>query len=249
MIKVEYPWLPPKSNLRLSSNEVHVWRAALDQPFTHVQELSQILSDDERRRAKRFHFERDRKRFIVSHGILRSIIGRYLSIEPSQLQFCYGLQGKPYLTEIFTDSNLRFNLAHSGELALYAFTRGREIGIDLERVRTDLACEQIAVQFFSRREITMLMAVPESLRQKAFFDGWTRKEAFIKAIGEGLSLPLDSFDVSLSPGESPALLQVRVDSREALHWSLRDLNLGHDYIASLAVEGHDWQLTLWDWSK
>jgi len=246
---LEHPWLPPPADLTLSSNDVHVWRATLDQPVTRVQQLAQTLSDDERMRAERFHFEQDRKRFIVSHGILRTILSCYVGIEPSRLQFCYRSQGKPYLTQRFDGGTLRFNLAHSHELALYAFTRGREIGIDLERVRAEVACEQIAARFFSPRESATLRALPATVKQKAFFTCWTRKEAYIKARGEGLSLPLDQFDVSLAPGEPAALLNMRGGPMESSRWSLQELILGPGYVAALAVEGHGWRLACWEWPE
>jgi 4'-phosphopantetheinyl transferase len=246
LIKAEYPWLPPKTSLKLSNNDVHVWRATLSQPPARVQELARILSGNERMRSERFRFKQDRRRFIVSHGILRLILGRYLDIEPSQLQFRYGPLGKPYLKEGFADSDLRFNLAHSNDLALYAVAVGREVGIDLERINGEIEYEQIAERFFSPIERETLQAQPAELRQDSFFVGWTRKEAYVKAKGEGLSLPLGSFDVSLAP-EEPAELRVSNNPQEAPRWSLQDLNLGGDYKAALAVEGNEWHLACWEW--
>jgi 4'-phosphopantetheinyl transferase len=247
MIKAEHSWLPPKTNLKLSSNDVHVWRAALDQPLARVQELAGILSDDERMRAVRFHFKRDGRRFIASHGILRSILGRYLNVEPRQLRFRYGPHGKPYLKEGFSDSDLRFNLAHSNDLALYAVAMAKEVGVDLERINREIEYEQVAKRFFSPIERETLQTQPVELRPDSFFVVWTRKEAYVKAKGEGLSLPLGSFDVSLAPEEPAELLRVRNNPQEAPRWSLQDLNPGGDYKAALAVEGHEWQLACWEW--
>jgi len=249
MTVLEHPWRPPPADLTLSSNDVHVWHATLDQPVTCVQQLARTLSDDERMRAGRFYFEQDRKRFIVGRGVLRAILGRYVGIEPSRLQFCYGSQGKPYLAERFDGGTLRFNLAHSHELALYAFTRRREIGIDLEHVCAEVACEPIAARFFSPRESATLRALPATVKQKAFFTCWTRKEAYIKARGEGLSLPLDQFDVSLAPGEPATLLNMRGDPLEASRWSLQELIPSPGYVAALAVEGHGWRLACWEWPE
>lgn len=240
-----YSWLPPPAHLTLSSNDVHVWRATLDQPAGRVRQLAQTLSEEERMRAEHFHFEQDRKRFIVGHGVLRTIIGLYLGTEPSLLQFCYGPHGKPYLAERFSEGTLRFNLAHSHELALYAFTRGREIGVDLEYIRYMPDVEQIAASFFSARENAVLHALPTSQKQEAFFNCWTRKEAYIKAIGNGLAQPLDKFDVSLAPGEPARLLSVEGDTEEASRWSLKALTPAPGYVAALAVEGHNWRLTYW----
>jgi 4'-phosphopantetheinyl transferase len=241
------PWFPPPPNLKLSSDDVDVWRATLNQSLAHVHQFVQTLSDDERRRAERFRFEQDRRRFIVGRGILRTILGCYLNIEPDQLEFRYTPEGKPYLAEGRADPDLRFNLTHSEEFALFAFGRGREVGIDLERVRPDVEYEEIARRYFSQQETAFLMALPQRSRQIAFFTGWTRKEAYIKARGEGLSLPLGSFDVSLVPGKPAELLKVREKPPEVRRWLLRELNLGPGYIAALAVEGDGWRLACWDY--
>ena len=170
------------------------------------------------------------------------ILGRYLGVHPRKLHFFYGANGKPELATVAGDETLRFNLSHSDGLALLAVTRGRQIGVDLERIRKDLAGEQIAARFFSPRETAELHAVPGNAKPAAFFNCWARKEAFIKATGEGLSCPLDLFDVSLVPGEPAALLSVRGDSQEASRWALRELMAGSGYAAALAVEGDDWRL-------
>ncbi len=140
-------------------------------------------------------------------------------------------------------------MSHSHGVALYAVTRDREVGIDLEFIRRDLEVEQIAERFFSRRETATLRALPTALREYAFFLCWTRKEAYIKARGEGLSLPLDQFDVSLIPGEPAALLSTQPDSDEALRWSLQELTLASGYVAALAVEGRGWSLSCWQWPR
>lgn len=200
-------------------------------------------------RAELFHFEQDRKRFIVGRGVLRTILALYLGTEPSRLQFCYGPHGKPYLADRLGDATLRFNLAHSHELALYAFTRGREIGVDLEYIRYMPGVEQIAARFFSTRENAVLHALPTSQKQEAFFNCWTLKEAYIKAIGNGLAQPLDKFDVSLAPGEPARLLSVEGAPEEASRWSLKALTPAPGYVAALAVEGHDWRLTYWQFPE
>lgn len=242
---LEYSWLPQPACLTLSTNDVHIWRATLDRPALVVQQLAQTLSKGERMRAGRFHFEKDSKHFIIGRGILRAILGLYLDTEPSRLQFCYGSRGKPYLAGESAKVDLRFNLAHSHGLALYAFTRGREIGVDVEYIRHVPDIEQIAATFFSARENAVLHALPASQRQKAFFNCWTRKEAYIKAIGNGLAQSLDRFDVSLTPGEPARLLSLEGDAEEASLWSLKAWAPAAGYVAALAVEGHYWRLACW----
>jgi 4'-phosphopantetheinyl transferase len=241
----DHLWRLPPPDLTLSSKTVHVWRASLEQSAARTHQLSQLLSRDEQTRAERFHFERDQRRFIVSRGALRTILGRYLGVEPDQLRFRYGPRGKPYLSEEFDRCALYFNLAHSHELAVYAFTCGREVGIDLEWVHLMQDVEQIADRFFSARENAVLRTLPEGQRLEAFFNCWTRKEAYIKAIGEGLSQPLDQFQVSLAPGEPARLLIVEQAPEEVSRWSLEALTPIPNYVAALAVEGRDWCLKCW----
>jgi len=241
-------WLSPPANLTLPNSEVHVWRAALDQPASHVRNLAQILSSDERNRAQRFHFERHKRRFTVGRGVLRTILGWYLDIEPRQLEFSYGPQGKPYLAKQFGEPALQFNLSHSHELALFAFTLGREIGVDLEFIRPMPDLEEVATRFFSTNENAVLNRIPVRQKVEAFFTCWTRKEAYIKARGEGLSMPLNEFDVSLSPGEPAALLNVRINPQEVNRWSLQALDPAPGYIGALIVEGQAWDLSCWQWS-
>jgi len=248
MRALKHRWPFPLSDLVLSSSEVHVWHASLKQPDVCVRQLAQTLSYNERIRAKHFHFERDRRRFIVRHGALRMILGHYLSIKPHQVQFRSSSHGKPYLARELGNCELRFNLAHSHELALFAFTCGREIGVDLEYIRPMPDMEQVAARFFSARENAVLRAIPDSQKLEAFFNCWTRKEAYIKATGEGLARPLDQFEVSLSPGKPAQLLSVEGASEEAANWSLEALGPAPGYVAAVAVQGHDWQLRCWQWT-
>jgi 4'-phosphopantetheinyl transferase len=181
--------------------------------------------------------------------VLRAILGLYLDMAPRYLSFRYSSHGKPALAWESGGNAIRFNMSHSRGVALYAVTRDREVGIDLEFIRRDLEVDQIAERFFSRRETVTLRALPTDLREYAFFLCWTRKEAYIKARGEGLSLPLDQFDVSLTPGEPAALLSTHPDSEEALRWSLHELPLASDYVAALALEGHSRSLSCWQWPR
>ena len=241
-------WSSPPETLTLGNDEVHVWRAPLDLGASRVQSLRQTLSADEQARAERFRFRIDRDRFIVARGTLRAILGRYLMLGPSQLRFCYSPQGKPAVAREFGDETLRFNVSHSHGLALYALTRHRAIGVDLERKRPELAEKQIAERFFSSQEIATLHTLSSSAWEEAFFACWTRKEAYIKALGKGLSLPLDQFEVSLRPGEPAEMLNVAWDPEECSRWSLQELFLGPSYAAALCVEGHGWQLKHQQWT-
>jgi 4'-phosphopantetheinyl transferase len=250
MTGFDRPWLPASSDLGLSSDDVHVWRADLDRNGACVDRLQQVLSADEQARAQRFRFEEDRKHFVVARGLLRLILSRYLNIEPSRLAFCYSPYGKPSVITTPGQKTLSFNVSHSCGLALYAVTRDRRIGIDLERIRADCPCEPLAERYFSPRERAMLDALQaEKVERKAFFDCWTRKEAYIKAKGKGLSLPLDQFDVSLAPGEPAMLLESRGDPLEACRWSLHELHAGPGYAAALAVEGQGVRLACWEWRE
>ena len=240
-------WLSPSAaGYSLADEDVHLWRAWLDQPAWRVQQLAQTLSVDEWVRAERFRFEVNRRRFIVARSVLRSILGRYLDVEPAQVQLCYGRYGKPYLHPDLNPDMIRFNVAHAQQLAVYAFTRARQIGIDLEYVRPMSRMQQIAEQFMSTRELALLSKLPVGQQQEAFYLCWTCKEAYIKAKGIGLEQPLAQFDVSLIPGEPACLLNVDGNPGETSRWSLQSFTPVPGYKAALAVEGHGWDTTCWD---
>jgi 4'-phosphopantetheinyl transferase len=242
---VDPVWLSPSANCSLPDTDIHIWRGWLDQPAWHVQQLAQTLSADECVRANRFRFEMDRTRFIVARGLLRSILGYYLGIEPGQVRLCYGRHGKPYLHEDFR-ALIRFNVAHSHQLAVYAFARAREIGIDLEYARPMPRSQQTAAEFMSAHEMALLSELPIDQQQEAFYLCWTRKEAYVKATGIGLEQPLGRLSVSLVPGEPARLLNVEGNPGETYHWSLRSFRPAPGYVAALAVEGHDCHTTFWD---
>jgi 4'-phosphopantetheinyl transferase len=187
--------------------------------------------------------------FIVAHGLLRAILGRYLSRESHTLQFCYSQYGKPSLDREFGSDALSFNMTHSHGMALYAITRCRDIGIDLEYIDTNVACDQIAERFFSAHEVNMLREVPKQIQHEAFFCCWTRKEAYLKARGAGLSLALSQFDVSVIPGGPVALLSTREEDQDIARWSLHDLSPDYGHVAALAVEGHSCRLKCWQWPE
>lgn len=242
-------WGSPPRPLVLDADAVHVWAAPLDPPAAAVQRHGTLLASDERARAERFHFERDRRRFTVARGVLRTLLGRYLGTDPRAVAFGYESHGKPVLADPFAAHGLRFNVSHSGEMALFAFARGREVGVDVEEVRRMEDGLDIAVRFFSEAEVAAFRALPEEIRDDAFFNCWTRKEAYIKAVGEGLSFPLHVFDVSLAPGEPARLLASR-DPQQAERWSLRGLpDPAPGYRAALVVEGEGWDVACWRWDE
>jgi 4'-phosphopantetheinyl transferase len=224
---------------------VHVWRTSLDDLFPHVEGLAGTLSAEERQRAARFVVEHARLRFIVGRAILRDILSRYLYVAPTALRFEYGDEGKPALAG--SDGSLQFNVSHSGPLALYAVTRGRSVGVDVEKIRPIPDAERVAERFFSSTERAALRALPEEQRLDAFYACWTRKEALVKALGGGLSIPLDAFDVSVEPERPARLLGYRIESGERRSWSLRTLHPGDGFMAAVCVERRDWRLARWEW--
>lgn len=232
--------------LALPNDEVQLWRVDLESLGADEVRWIEVLSPDETSRASRFHFAIDRQRFVASRALLRTILGGYLTTNPKDLTFTYSKKDKPSLGPDYADRDISFNLSHSGGIALYAFARSRELGIDVEQVRRDFDVEAIARRFFSAHEQEQLADLPATEKIDAFFRCWTRKEAYIKATGDGLSLPLTQFDVSLAEGNADALVTTRPDSAEAKRWLLREVTAGGGYIAALCVRGQDWKLN--DWS-
>lgn len=237
-------WPKAPAHPVLSSEEVHVWCASLDQSTTQYVSL---LSADEQAKAQRFHFEQDQRRFIVGRGLLRIILGCYLNLPPEKLQFEYRTHGKPMLSAESLQRTLCFNLSHSEEMALYAVTLNLEIGVDLEHVHPIPDVQQLAEQFFSPSERAELEALPPSQKLDAFFNGWTRKEAYLKARGDGMVYPLDQFSVSMSAEQPARLLEVKDGAQELSRWSLQTLTPAPSpgYVGALAVEGHSWRLAQW----
>jgi len=240
-------WLTPPATLSLGEGEVHVWRAQLGREASTVSELLQILSEDERLKAGRLCVGEVRERFIVGRSVLRGILGQYLHVRPEQLRFSYGPHGKPAIAPECEGGGIRFNMSDSSGLAVFAVTRGREIGIDLERMRPDVPCEELARRYFAAAEVSEFLGLPESQRQEGFFNCWTRKEAYLKAIGRGLSFPLRNVVVSLAPGKPATILAIEGDPEEARRWSLTSLNPDPAYSAALVVEGRECRVTFLNW--
>ena len=212
---------------------VHVWSAGLDLPADALAALGALLDGDETARARRFHFERDRCHFTAARGFLRLLLGRYLGAPPAGLRFGYGARGKPFVLSP-ADTPLRFNVSHSHGRALFAFAHGREVGIDLEAgARLGDDWPGLVRRIFSAREQGELFSLPAGRQRAAFLNGWTRKEAYLKATGQGLVDGLQSIEVTLDPGCPPALLA----AEPARRWTVHDLRRNGDYAAALVVEG------------
>lgn len=232
-------WGQPPNPLALPAGVVHLWQVALDQPAEAI-----TLSDDEQARAARFVFERDRRRYVAARSALRAILAPYLSIRPDALRFQYNEHGKPAVP----NTAVQFNLSHSHELALVAVTREAEVGVDVEHLRPvdDLAA--LAARNFSARENARWATVAPAQQRHAFFNAWTRKEAYLKALGSGLAVPLDEFDVSLAPDEPAALLAVRGAEDEAAHWTLHAFTPAPGYVGAVALRATGVRFQYWCWS-
>jgi 4'-phosphopantetheinyl transferase len=238
-------WAPPPAALVLGGDEVHVWRVDVRSAYARRKDLWRVLAKDERQKANDLLFEDDRKRFVVSRGVLRVLLGRYLRAQPDSLVFGYNPHGKPFLVGA---SGVRFSTSHSQDLVLLAFVRDREIGVDVEHLREDLGLDEIASRHFATREVATLRSLPNSSRKEAFFACWTRKEAFAKAKGRGLTLPFNRFEVTLTPGEPAMLLNVEEDIREPIRWAMQELRPGPGYAAALVVEEHTMRSSCWQYT-
>ena len=234
-------WCSSPGPLTLPVNEVHVWRAALNLTAVDLNRLRDTLCPEERARAARFRFARDRDHFIAGRGVLRNILAGYLRREPARLHFSYGQFGKPALASNCGADDLRFNLSHSDGLGLFAFARLREVGVDVERVDPCIEVDQLVERFFSPHEIHNLHTLPRDAQLEAFFLCWTRTEAYLKACGEGL-VGSGSFNLLLAQGEAACAVRCRNSL-----WSLLPLRPAPSYVANVAAEGRDWNVRLWQW--
>jgi 4'-phosphopantetheinyl transferase len=237
----------PPSCFKLTVGEVHIWSVYLDQSDPIIAALTRILSDEEKKRAVRFLFPIDRKRFIVCRGILKMILGHYLKIDPNQLYFAYSSNGKPLISNSINSQNLRFNLSHSDSLALYAFTLCHEIGIDVEKIIRTPEMDQVAKRYFSENEYCIYRFLHGKKKKEMFYKYWTRKEAFIKAIGDGLTLPLESLDVSNVSDETGKISMFEVVSQNVSQWYIHDLDINSGYEAAFAKEKQCSKLMSFQW--
>jgi 4'-phosphopantetheinyl transferase len=234
------PWRKAPAIIDPPTCEIHIWRAFLDTDVSVVQRLEQLLTQDEQARASRFRFDRDRRRFVVGRGLLRAILAHYLRVDPRELLFAYGTHGKPYLESPFTDAQqFCFNMSHSQSFGLYAFAVGAEIGIDVERVTPLADMATIADHFFSAQEKRALHEVPEHEATERFYEIWTKKEAYIKAIGKGLSHRLDQFTVTLGLYRENAITEVAGDPDAPNRWWLQRIEPASGYLGAFCIAGRN----------
>jgi 4'-phosphopantetheinyl transferase len=239
-------WLNPPDNLNLSDDEAHIWRADLKFNECFQTSFLKLLSPDEKRRAQKFRFTKDSRNFIIARGILRSLIGKYLKIKPSEISFRYSEFGKPGIAD---NHSLQFNISHSKNIALFAFIKKLNVGVDVEFVNPDIEVKDIAEKFFSPNEVLNLFALPEKQHTLGFFNCWTRKEAFIKAVGEGLSFPLNKFEVSLEPDKPAKLLATDWEPKAVSKWSIFSMSPATNFVGGLAIEGVVEKIKFWNWQK
>jgi 4'-phosphopantetheinyl transferase len=218
-----------QSSTCTQASAVTVLSVWLDQPDATFERCLRLLSADEADRASRFVFERDRRHFVVCRGSLREALGALLDRDPASVVFAYGPQGKPVLR----DGELEFNVSHSAGLALFAFSGNRPVGVDVESLDREVDAEALATRFFSPQEAADLLSVPIEQRREAFFNCWTRKESYIKALGKGLQCPLDSFSVTLGPGQKAAIR--RIDGDDPARWEIVAFTPAHGYVAAVAM--------------
>ena len=234
-------WAPHPNSLVLDDHALHIWRARLEASQETLNELSNLLSPGESARSERFVVPRDRRHFIVARGTLRSLLGRYVNRAPGSLRIESEPEGKHFLLDNAHRSDLRFNLSHSHGVAVYAFALGRELGIDVEKIRPGFASHEIAQRYFSRQEIDELDLLAPSSYTESFFYCWTRKEAYIKARGHGLHVPLDSFSVTLTRGQAPKLT-----SPDSHGWSLYDFQPFPEFVAAVVAERFEWKFSFFE---
>jgi 4'-phosphopantetheinyl transferase len=221
------------SPITLPQDELHIWHWEPARTQQELSDLWKVLSEDEQERAERYRFPKHRDEFVINRARLRSLLAGYLARLPRELVFDYAPHGKPYLRN--ESGDWRFNLSHTEGRAAFAITRAREVGIDIEQMRPQADARKIAERFFSVKERQSLHGLSREALDRAFFRCWTRKEAYIKARGEGLSIPLHQFDVSLAEGEPAALLGTRPDPNEAQRWILYDLPFPKGYAGAVAI--------------
>ena len=225
--------------IHLAGDEVHIWAASLEHTPQTVTRFADLLSADETKRAERFYFAKDRAHFIVGRGLLRKLLGDYLGLAPTHIEFNYGPYGKPALKTGEVNHTLQFNLAHSNGLALYAFCWNLELGIDLEHVRPMADEDAFAAQIFSANESALIASLVGEQKRQAFFKIWACKEAFFKASGDGLTKPIDQAEITLGAGETASLVSIAGDKQQAAGWQLQSFQPAANFQAALAFKGNN----------
>lgn len=228
--------------LILKPNEVHIWAINKKEHINKLPLYWDILNTSEKEKAAKFRFESDHNCAVISRGILKNILGNYLNKTPKNIEFKLGEYGKPTLKET---SDIEFNISHSKDSIVMAFTQKNKIGIDVEYTKKDIEVKKIASHFFAEEEVTSLLALKESYHKQAFYNCWTRKEAFIKALGCGLSFPLDKFVVSLDCSKEAQLIATKWDKKEKEKWFLKAFEPDKDYIGAVSVKGKVTNMEFW----
>ena len=231
----------------ISSSDVHIWRMLLDEHSSHIESIKRNLSTDELLRAEKFYFEKDQNRFIMARGILRIILAGYLGMKPHEIRFEYTPFGKPQVAEKNDNESIHFNLSQSENVVLYAITLNRNIGIDVERIKDSIDVVQVANRFFSPGEINALKRCNRENLAEIFFQYWTRKEALIKAMGKGVSFPLEQIDVTLINGKTLSPIKIITSINDDSDWHIQDLFPAAGYKAAIAVEKRDLDISYWDY--
>jgi 4'-phosphopantetheinyl transferase len=239
-------WPSPPANPPLAGNEIHVWATTLAVEPAILEKLTATLTPDEKERANRFKFEHLRNRYIAGRGALRENLARYVGEDAAALRFEYLENGKPVLTREFASAGIHFNLAHTGDLALVAITRIGLVGVDVESVRTIKNADELVARFFSKREDELFQKVPAEQKPVAFFNLWTRKEALLKATGEGITRSLNLVEVSFLPGEPARLLAISGDAKAAEAWQLKELSPAKEFAGAVAVQAGTSNIQLGD---
>lgn len=246
MTEISATWNDGCGDELLENGDVHVWRVDLSAAAAYATELECVLSSDERARAARYPLVGNRHRFVVSRAVLRCILSQYAEVAPEQLLFHYGPHGKPALANKGPIAGIGFNMSHSGDMALYAVAFGRAVGIDVEHQRPRENLMRIAERFFSIEECEALHALPEEARANAFYRCWTRKEAYVKARGDGIAAGLDTFSVSID--EVARMLRSDEGPAEVARWTMAGISLGNGYVGALCIEGDEAAVSHFIWS-
>ena len=241
------PQLIPLVNWDLGPTEVHVWTTSLDVVPKVLSTFERILCSSEMESARRFRVKQHRNRFIAARGFVRTLLSHYLRINPAEPEFVYGPYGKPSLSTAFRESGLNFNLAHSENLAVIAVTQAGAIGVDVERIRPLADAGELVAQFFSARTRAAFQNLPLEQKPTAFFNLWTRKEAWLKATGEGIGSLLNVVEVSFLPDEPPRLLSLPREVQTLGPWVLHEFSPRPGFIAALAIAAHEAPLHCYCW--
>lgn len=249
MTDVRIEWEEPSTGWSLPADGVDVWAASLPRLTNHLSFRESVLSTDEQARAARFRFDQDRNRFVAGRGLLRIILGRYLCLEPARLRFTYSSRGKPALMELDGRDRLHFNVAHSDDLVLVAVSTNCEVGVDVERVRPLSDAGDIAARYFTPGESAGLNVLPDVQKPEAFFNLWTRKEAWLKATAEGIGDSLNQVEVSFLPGAPAQLISLFGSVESVQAWSLWELAPAPGYVGALAAPVNGARMNCWRWPE